>query len=371
MRVAQVNFTPAKCGRPAKMMLPKRVDLVRCYENTLVEEEWITSLFAPREINWHKDHWFQTVIPGAIYIVPGTFGLPAFPKQFLEAVAEQGDCGLFHLGDEFFRADYRVYSSFAFVVRNYRASWLNKKGVLTLPLGYTPGLAPPAQPKPASERKYLWCFLGARNAARSDLIRAWSRVPRGFISLPDIRAGDKLLSRSDYRDVMSESAFAPAPMGNVVMETWRFWEALELGAIPVAPRRMALDYYRELLGPHPVPSHRTWQAAAAFVSRFENDPVGLNSLQAEVLNWWSSQKADVSRRLAEHIARGQAGQFKPALSGFADFSKSKNQVSRVVEFLKHHDSVALRGRASIALGRMLRTQEPVQKAHPLTSAPSD
>ena len=57
-------------------------------------------------------------------------------------------------------------------------------------------------------------------------VRGWLSV-----SLPDVRKGESLLSRERYVEVMTHSAFAPAPMGNVVIETWRFWEALEYGAM--------------------------------------------------------------------------------------------------------------------------------------------
>jgi hypothetical protein len=352
-------------------MVERAIELFRCYENgALVEEEWITSLLASRQVLWRDDSGFGVVSPGAIYVIAGSDGMPAFPEAFLKAVSEQGDCGLIHLGDEFLRGDYRHYAAFAFVLRNYRASWLStNKGVLTFPLGYPPNVGAPTNPKPASAREFLWCILGARNAARADLTRAWRRVPRGFVALPDTRAGEALMPRSKYLDVMKNAAFAPAPMGNVVTETWRFWEALELGAIPIAPRRLGFDYYTELLGPHPVPTFRTWAKAAAFVSRFEQDRVGLDTLQAEILSWWSSQKAVWSDRLITHIDRGRRGLFAQDMKAFEAFPQPKITIRRMAELLKHHDIVALRGRAEIAIRRMHDKigggGAPKRAAHPL------
>jgi hypothetical protein len=231
-------------------------------------------------------------------------------------------------------------------------------------LGYPPGLdASAREQKNASARQYLWCFLGARNASRADLVRACAQVPRSFVSLPNARAGDPMLSRTKYLEIMCDAAFAPAPMGNVVTETWRFWEALELGAIPVAPRRLALDYYTELLGPHPVPTFRTWAEAATFMARFENDKAGLDALQAEVSGWWRSQKSEWSRRLAEFIHQGHSGQFKQELAAFSAFSMKANQGPRMIEFLKHHDIAAIKGRASLAFSRLVGAGKPERKAH--------
>jgi hypothetical protein len=347
-----------------------RIELVRCYPGGLVEEEWVGRLLAPMDIVWRNDPTFERVTPGALYLMPGSLGLPDIPEGYLCEIEAAGDCGLLHFGDEFLRGDYRVYARFAYVLRNYHAAWLDGAGVLTFPLGYPPGLARSRESVSASRRQHLWCFLGARNPARADLVRALHGTPRGFVSLPDARKGEALLSRERYVEVMTQSAFAPAPMGNVVIETWRFWEALEYGAIPVAPRNFGFDYYANLLGPNPIPTFRTWSQAAVFMSALADNPVALDRLQREVLDWWAGEKVRWSERVKAHVAEGRAGAHRAALSArFSKFSRRANQPRRMAEFLKHHDAVALGGRVRLAAGRVRNrmlgaTSAPVAP-HPL------
>ncbi|MDZ4777787.1 MAG: hypothetical protein SGJ23_13490 [Alphaproteobacteria bacterium] len=343
------------------------IELVRCYPGSLVEEEWVARLLAPMRIVWRDDPAFERVTPGALYLMPGSLGLPDIPERYLREIEAAGDCGLLHFGDEFLRGDYRVYARFAYALRNYHAAWLDGAGVLTFPLGYPPGLSRPTEVIGASQREHLWCFLGARNPARAELVRALRETPRGFVSLPDVRKGESLLSRERYVEVMTHSAFAPAPMGNVVIETWRFWEALEYGAIPVAPRNLGFDYYANLLGPNPIPTFRTWPQAAAFMSALADDPVALDQLQREVLAWWADEKVLWAERVNAHVAEGRAGAHRAALSArFSTFSRRANQPRRMAEFLKHHDAVALGGRFTLAARRMGKR---VLGASPAPSAP--
>ncbi len=346
------------------------IELVRCYPGRLVEEEWVCRLLAPMRITWRDDPGFERVTPGALYLMPGSHGLPAIPDRYLRQIEAAGDCGIAHFGDEFLRGDYRVYASFAYALRNYHAAWLDGDGVLTFPLGYPPGLLRSSAPAPASRREHLWCFLGVRNPARADLVRALRDTPRGFVSLPDARKGETLLPRTRYVEVMTNSAFAPAPMGNVVIETWRFWEALEYGAIPIAPRNLGFDYYANLLGPNPVPTFRTWSQAAGFLSALAADPAALDRLQGEVLGWWASEKERWAARVKAHVAEGRAGAHRAALSArFSTFSRRANQPRRVAEFLKHHDAVALGGRLTLAARRVrhrvLGTAAAPRAPHPL------
>lgn len=60
----------------------------------------------------------------------------------------------------------------------------------------------------------------------------------------------------EQQRAMLDSIFSPCPQGNVLLETPRVYEALQCGSIPIVERRLTLDYYKQLLGPHPLPTVR-------------------------------------------------------------------------------------------------------------------
>ncbi|KAF0176707.1 MAG: hypothetical protein IV086_06245 [Hyphomonadaceae bacterium] len=342
------------------------LEIVRCYEGRLVEEEWLTTLLGGRPLSWRDDPAFVRVTSGALYVFAGALGTAAPPAAWLEAVERAGDCGMAHLGDEFLRGNYRLYASFGWVLRNYHAPWLDTPGVLTFPLGFPPGLNRADTVKPASKRAHLWAFIGLRNAARAALAREMGETPRGFLAIPDAHRGEPLLPRERYVEVMRDASFAPAPMGNVVIETWRFWEALEYGAIPIAPHPNGFDYYRALLGPHPIPGFRTWREAREFIARMGEDFDALDALQKEVLEWWATEKLRWAAKIGAHMEAGQAGAFRaPLRRAYGAFSTTANQPRRLAEFLRHHDATALAGRIGIVAKRLAGAPKVRGVAHPL------
>src|SRR5437868_14679039 len=88
-------------------------------------------------------------------------------------------------------------------------------------------------------------------------------------------AHEQRLSEGAFRCLLSDSTFAPAPMGNVMAETWRFYEALEVGCIPIVERHWRLNYFEDLLGPNPIPTFYSWPSARRFMLELRSQPAQL------------------------------------------------------------------------------------------------
>lgn len=99
-------------------------------------------------------------------------------------------------------------------------------------------------------------------------------------------------------------------MGNVNLETWRLYEALEAGCIPIVESRLAMRYYDKLFPEFPVPQVRRWRQASRLIDRLLGDPSALQAKQSEIARWWQAEKiglrAEVTRIVDQCFFGGTA-----------------------------------------------------------------
>jgi hypothetical protein len=328
--------------------LNEKLTIVPLAPGSFSEADWIFRLF--RSIETELLPWSGNipVIPEALYLHHGPKPL-SLADAFLTSIREAGGCGLLHLGDEYFQAAIRQYGSFDYVVRMFPRKAARHEGVLTIPVGYTRGMGDPVH-TPASQRQYMWMFAGDWKADRSVMAEQFGRIPGGFLSLTKSFESDRPISRGDYLSTLSRSAFAPSPAGNVLLETCRPFEALELGAIPIVPRRRRADPFADHFGKHPLPSFMDWSEARGFVERLSRDSRGLDLLQDECLSWWEAEKDQLSDKLISFIAAGRRGALSDGLR--RQFGqRSTSPVERFLELLAQQNAQQIAARATFHFGR--------------------
>ncbi len=326
-----------------------KVSIIRLLPSPMSELDWISELVTPLGIRIEPYQEPVPIRPGAIYLYHSVQGMQ-IPTALLEAIRAARPCGLLHLGDEYLRSDLTPYSAFDFVVRMFPFVGAENPGVLSVPLGYTSGLSTQTH-RPAAERTSLWMFAGDWKADRHVMARAFEKVPGGFLSLTRSMEGERAITRAEYISQMADAVFAPAPAGNIALETCRAYEALELGAIPILPKRKYADMYRDVLGAHPLPDFESWTSAADFVREAAHDKAGLNARQAECLAWWASEKTRVSRQLGEFIAEGLTGKHSATVE--AQFGHKKvNPLDRFGTLLAQQNSQQIRARLSFEMRRV-------------------
>src|SRR4029077_12913833 len=130
-------------------------------------------------------------------------------------------------------------------------------------------------------------------SSRPDMVRnlstiephiCFSSTPVGGVEFFDRGpAGKRRIPKEDFVEILRQSAFAPAPMGNASLESVRLYDALESGAIPIVERRLTLDYFKGFLGKHPLPTIDSWSEGRRLITRFLNDPARLDALQHECI----------------------------------------------------------------------------------------
>lgn len=235
-----------------------------------------------------------------------------------------------HISDEWFEQPVSFYPEASLVFRNHWRRGVNGRGNCRyLPLGYASGIGGVA-PRPIADRRHLWCFAGELKQRRGRMIEAARKLGPGAEHLTHCWADEASLSRADYAAMLADTVFALCPSGNSTSDTFRFYEALELGAIPVAEEIGGLQAWAEMLGPASLLRVRPWRegrwrsvvrkalspsywrathgAGLPFpvLAHWENLPAalaGVNPVEmaAEVQAWWGQVKAAKRRELAEAV----------------------------------------------------------------------
>lgn len=210
---------------------------------------------------------------------------------------------LVHLSDEAFKDDLGPYRYCDAVIRNYRSELLaGFSKIRFIPLGYKAGFtAGTSTSKPAVARKYLWSFAGdAKKLTRGPMLQAMAQAGDGFQHMSEGFGSADALPTDAYRRLMDESAIVPCPAGWSNLETYRVYEALEAGCIPIVENRPGFDYFTRLLGPHPMPTVATWDDAATLVKRLKAED-GLEPLRQACAAWWAQYKPALTAEVGAFV----------------------------------------------------------------------
>ena len=316
---------------------------------------------------WHADglleaDWLREMLDGLVDVEIRDLGLTCFVDHSIHVVSSnwqplpyyldyarllRARCEhivLVHLSDEWYSGGYELYASFDAVVRNFRTALAEHAGILTIPEGYSNATRRDGSWKPASERRYAWSFVGEVKASRAEMVQAFADLtPRCLESTASIsHAGGRKISKIAYDEVLADSKLSPCPMGNAILETWRLYESLELGCIPIVEQRLTLDYFTSLFGPNPIPTFLSWKRARRWAETMIDDAVRLDALQAEIAAWWLRHKGRVRTDIAALVlGRSRATD----LRRFAALPRNRYPVLyepfRICELLRHQSAGSL------------------------------
>ena len=298
----------------------------------LFEREWIPDIFRDVAGEQVMDGEHRVVLDNSLLI---DSGLHDQPREYYRKFRGK-NAWLFNISDEFYDGGYDRYKNFRGVFRNHWTGIFNSRRVLQLPLGYSAGLSLNPVQIEASRRAYLWSFLGeARKSSRPELTTAFLPLVPYFAHFTD-RADSQPVGKGEYYRVLQDSVFVPCAMGNVHLESFRTYEALECGAIPIVERRIGFDYYTRLLGEHPLPTFRSWDRAASFVEEIRNDPTAMDKMQAECVQWWAGKKQRLREQIANFVATARGDEAGPYYSWRYSVPGWQS-----VELLRHHSGPAI------------------------------
>lgn len=184
-----------------------------------------------------------------------------------------------------------------------------RRADVLFPIGYTPGthqrsLAP-------SDKTLRWFFAGQNADPIRDAGAQYPSISKRGALVDRLRSYDdgvvietagflQGLPHTEYLDMLAETLVAPCPSGTVVPDTFRLYEALELGCVPIVEGRdqqgNSEGYWEYLLDetPPPFPVISTWDELRDTINFYcDIYPRGHNRVQA----WWQSYKRELRRKL--------------------------------------------------------------------------
>jgi hypothetical protein len=208
--------------------------------------------------------------------------------------------GLLHLGDEGYADDTEAYRHCDFVIRNYWSVFhLGNPRILTVALGHKGGLCSVGAVRAVGERPHLWSFAGDPNkSSRQAMLDALSPLGPHAVHLTSAFFDPNALGPDAYRRLLEDSVFAPCPCGFINLDSFRIYESLECGCIPIVERRSGYDYFTNLFGPHPMITVTDWQEARGIVTALAANPTAAEQRRIECASWWARVKADHRRDIA-------------------------------------------------------------------------
>jgi hypothetical protein len=172
-------------------------------------------------------------IPSASWFIVQRPHSAQWNTRFQQMDQKGRDFYVLHLSDEFANDCIAFYGlpHCKGVIRNYtRADCPALPHLLTIPLGYHYSYTEKVMP--FADRTLLWSFHGTNWCDRkTQLERLANCVPYNCLLLPSWNHSS-MTNEKDYMNLLGKTKFCPVLRGNN-METFRLYEALEAGCVPV------------------------------------------------------------------------------------------------------------------------------------------
>jgi hypothetical protein len=215
--------------------------------------------------------------------------------------AAERDFIVLHLSDEHDSdpVDFYNYKSCKAVIRPYVSKALPaQEKIIYIPLG------PYRQCKgdiSASQRQHVWSFYGTNWKDRKKLLEPMMSIQPNKCGFFDEWMDKKQISEEEYSQICRDSYFIPIPRGQNV-ETFRFWEALENGAIPLYVRTEGdEEYFKFISSKLPVLSIDAWDKAADFVKSLLSNTNTLTHYRNTMQQRWVQWKSELQGKIKEIV----------------------------------------------------------------------
>ncbi len=187
-----------------------------------------------------------------------------------------------------------MYKNCDYIWRTFCSNkYFENNKVKCIPIGYKSGVSN----KKKNNRKYKWAFTGTpHKSSRHDLLFQFSGI-EPFFCHKTKKFDQKTISADDMSEVLSSTEFIPCPNGFFHPETYRVYEALECGCIPIVEK--AYKYYDRLLPNNPFLKVDMWAEAKPIIKSWGNDQIKQKRDECKI--WWNNLKNELQESIKNKI----------------------------------------------------------------------
>jgi len=206
---------------------------------------------------------------------------------------------LFHINDEHLdKRSASIYNYCDYVWRTCCSpKYFSSNKVKCIPPGYKSGFKRKFDLN--KKRQYKWCFFGTQHkSSRYDMNFQLEKIKPNFVNRID-KFADKKKSANveEMEKVYFNTNFAPCPAGFFHPESYRIYEALQCGAIPIV--ESVYNYFDNIYPNNPLIKINKWKEAKEIIDNWSDDQI-LNK-RKECINWWNQYLLDHKNFVREKI----------------------------------------------------------------------
>lgn len=271
----------------------------------LFETQWIRELLAKGGIEHDEVFDFEGtyIQPRSIVVFNHCVDYEAYFQKYEDAGIKYG---AIHLSDETLgdTTNFYGHKNCIFVYRNYHHPIVSAKypHVVTFGLGYKSGFTKVDNIPTGPTRYYTWSFAGnIHTPERMACVKPMlSMVPHRIHTTSGGFNAIGGLPTEEYRALMDDSKFVMCPIGQGNVDSFRVYEALEAGAIPVVIAETPMQPYKpsywHVIFPWmqakviPMIIHRNWEEAAKTMRDIVQNKEAYEQLQKHVVDFWENAK---------------------------------------------------------------------------------
>lgn len=225
--------------------------------------------------------------------------------------------GVFHLSDETLSASCAFYDApmCKFVLRNYvHPKYIQHPKTHFIGLGYKTGFAAaPHQHEPTPW--YHWNFVGSihthTQSERAKHLLLFKDIrPHFLLQTEEFSKGG--MDVGNFRRVLELSKFTPCFMGQCNLDTFRFYEAMEAGSVPIVLSTTPQQDYRPTYWTYMFPWYQGkafpflmvqhWEEAVEKINQYLDHPKEYMELRRALLEFWEDAKDVWVRQATDLVA---------------------------------------------------------------------
>ncbi len=280
-------------------------DVTLVWQANRWEEDWVMEVLSGLDVELVEDTKFEKFIDHSIVVVSSHHGEQGCADYFTKLHEMNYKFGVILLSDEWYNAGPGFWKHAEFVFRTFwHKKYANDPKIVAFPLGYKKGFWSGADKRhePAARRPYNWSFAGqiTWKPTRESMIHQMKQVPSYHIHETFTWEDPNALSVKDYRTTLLNSIFVPCPTGWWNLDSYRVYEALECGCIPIVEKQ-PFDYFAKFLGDNPFITIDSWDQAPLIMNVLLADPVRLEQRRKECVQWWANYKKAMNEQFKKKI----------------------------------------------------------------------